>query len=210
MGNRRAVCLATRIMGTYIYGLVAVLLALTVNCRYAFYIPHKSLTRASRRCTQRMMLEMEYPDFLPHPHPSLTAEQIVRFCMDSFVEYPNNSHVGLEVCFSFSSDQCRAALGGSFMEFTEYAQNPTFQYLITTPSYSLVSIGPIIPGTAHRGSMQTILMEIESKMNDDDSSSEAARRRFLWTLRKERRPPRQDCWLIHEVLYVKNAFHQTI
>ena len=33
--------------------------------------------------------------------------------------------------------------------------------------------------------------------------------RYLWTLQKERRPPRQDCWLVHEVLFTKNAFQQT-
>jgi hypothetical protein len=32
----------------------------------------------------------------------------------------------------------------------------------------------------------------------------------LWTLQQERRPPRQGCWLIHEVLYVKNAFELTL
>lgn len=200
-------------MRTYIYRLAVVQLALTCNSSHAFYFLRKSLMRDPQRFTVRMMQKEEYPDFLPHPHPSLTPEQVVRFCMDAFVEYSNNSLVGLEVCFSFSSDQCRAALGGSFKEFTEYAQNPTFQYLITTPSYHLVSLGPIIPGTAHRGSMQTILMEVENKLedeDDDDSASTTTPRRFLWTLRQERRPPRQDCWLIHEVLYVKNAFHQTL
>jgi hypothetical protein len=206
-------CIFALVMTMRTLGLVAVLLVFLVNSSHAFYFIRKSLVHDLPRATELMMSGEEYPDFLPHPHPSVTPEQVVRFCMDTFVEYPNNSRIGLEVCFAFSSDQCRAALGGSFMEFTEYAQNPTFQYLITSPSYSLVSIGPIIPGTAHRGSMQTVLMEIDSKMNENDdtsSSSETARRRFLWTLQQERRPPLQDCWMIREVLYVKNAFHQTV
>lgn len=35
-------------------------------------------------------------------------------------------------------------------------------------------------------------------------------RTFLWTLQQERRPPRQGCWIIHEVIYVKNAFQLTL
>jgi hypothetical protein len=35
------------------------------------------------------------------------------------------------------------------------------------------------------------------------------KRRFLWTLQKEIRPPRQNCWLVHEVLCTQNAMHQT-
>ena len=191
-------------MGSLAFGWASILLALLVNSNYAFYFLRKSIIKAPPRATERMQ-EKEYPDFLPQPNPSITPEQVVRFCMDTFVEYPDNSNIGLEVCFSFSSDQCRAALGGSFMEFTEYAMNPTFQYLVTAPSYRLVSVGPVIPGTAHRGSMQTILMEADCK-----SAATTMSRRFLWTLQQERRPPRQDCWMIHEVLYVKNAFHQTV
>jgi hypothetical protein len=50
--------------------------------------------------------------------------------------------------------------------------------------------------------MQTVLMAANA------SSKEP--RTFLWTLQQERRPPLQGCWIIHEVLYVKNAYAQTI
>jgi hypothetical protein len=41
------------------------------------------------------------------------------------------------------------------------------------------------------------------------ASVEDDRRVFLWTMQKERRPPRQNCWLVHEVLHKRNAFLQT-
>jgi len=43
----------------------------------------------------------------------------------------------------------------------------------------------------------------------DENSEEGERRQFLWTMQQERRPPRQGCWLIHEVMYVNNAFQLT-
>jgi hypothetical protein len=155
---------------------------------------------------------VEYPDFLPNPNPSLSAVDVVTACMDTLLQYHYNTHIGLEVCFHFSSDRCRAALGGSLDEFTSYAQNPTFIYLVTCQSYHIVSIGPIIPGTAHRGSMQTVLIETCPSKTSGRSFelSTEQNRRFLWTLQQERRPPLQGCWMIHEVLYTKNAFHQTV
>lgn len=57
----------------------------------------------------------------------------------------------------------------------------------------------------------------ESPHKHEASSTAAAaaalfptsKRRFLWTLQQETRPPRQDCWLVHEVLFMKNAFQLT-
>lgn len=117
-------------------------------------------------------------------------------------------------------------MGGSLEKFTQYATNPVFGYLINCQTYQILRVGPIINGTATRGAMQTVLMEARDaaattsgdkkdydKDDDDDDDDEEENhggRKFLWTLQKERRPPRQDCWIIHEVLYVKNAFQQTL
>jgi len=81
----------------------------------------------------------------------------------------------------------------------------------------------MINGTVTRGAMQTVLMEareagaaatsVEKNEDDDEEDGDEDKhggRKFLWTLQKERRPPRQGCWIIHEVLYVKNAFQQTL
>lgn len=35
-------------------------------------------------------------------------------------------------------------------------------------------------------------------------------RRFLWTLMREMRPPRHNCWLIHECIFVENAYAITL
>lgn len=164
-----------------------------------------------------------YNDFLPSPHPSLTAVDVVSACMNTLLLESRTA--GLEVCFHFSSDRCRAAIGGSLEEFRNYSENPTFGFLIQCQAWEIVKVGDIISGTAHRGDMQTILMRATTRernapraqssmaaaaSNDSAKQEEQEERRFLWTLQQERRPPLQDCWMVHEVLYVENAFFQTV
>ena len=162
------------------------------------------LTKLSRRYDFQTAEPIEYNDFLPNPNPSLTALDVVSACMTTMLEHQDE---GLEVCFNFSTDNCRAALGGSLEEFKNYAENPVFGYLIKCADWEIVSIGPEIPGTATRGAMQTILINAKQAhtTKGDDGS-----RRFVWTLQKERRPPRQNCWVVHEVVYVNNAWALTI
>jgi hypothetical protein len=147
---------------------------------------------------------LEYSDFLPQPDPSLDALDVVHSCMSVLLD---SKDAGLEVCFHFSSDRCRAALGGSLERFREYATNPVFGYLVNCQDYSIVSVGPEIAGTTTRGAMRTVLMDAIS--TDDPTKEPRDERRFLWTLQKERRPPRQNCWMIHEVIYARNAFDLT-
>lgn len=146
---------------------------------------------------------LEYDDFLPNPNPSMEPRDVLSACMNTLLD---RQDAGLEVCFNFSSDRCRAALGGSLERFAEYATNPVFGYLVQCCDYEIINVGPVIKGTPTRGDMQTILME--AKQNDETGDDFA--RRFLWTFQKERRPPRQNCWVVHEVIYVKNAFQLTI
>eukprot|EP00977_Amphora_coffeiformis_P019177 scaffold6986_cov190-Amphora_coffeaeformis.AAC.5 len=146
---------------------------------------------------------VEYDDFLPGPNPDLDAMGVLAACMDTMLDREED---GLEVCWRFSSDRCRAALGGSLERFSEYATNPVFGYLVKCLNYEILNIGPIIHGTPTRGDMQTILMD--AKQSDD--KVEEHPRRFLWTFQKERRPPRQGCWVVHEVIYVKNAYSLTL
>lgn len=143
--------------------------------------------------------KVEYNDFLPIPNPSLSGPDVVAACMDTMLN--GNRDEGLEVCYHFSSDRCRAAQGGSLENFRSYADNPTFGFLIECDAWKKVSTGPVIRGTQHRGSMQTVLMSAQ-KTEDE--------RTFLWTLQQERRPPLEGCWMVHEVLYVDNAFLQTV
>jgi hypothetical protein len=193
------------------------------------------------------------------PNPDLDAIQVATLCMDALKL--NNPNDALETCFVFSSDRCRAAVGGNLEEFLRYANNPVFSSLVECDDYEIVNTGPVIPGGPHRGEMQTVLISISNKgitikeavkaseqlakkqrprptfeerlrqrelaeaaannnnNNTDDEDDDIiekeelkddASRQFLWTLQKERRPPRQDCWLVHEVLFVKNAFSQTL
>jgi len=171
---------------------------------------------------------VEYDDFLPQPNPQLGALDVVHSCMSVLLD---RKDAGLEVCFNFSSDRCRAALGGSLDNFRQYATNPVFGYLVNCDDYTIVSVGPVIAGTPTRGAMQTVLMDAQTmrmeppppptrgigraRVNKTKKESTPAQpkledRRFLWTLQKERRPPRQDCWVIHEVIYVPNAIDLTM
>jgi hypothetical protein len=181
---------------------------------------------------------LEYNDFLPSPNTVFTAENVVFACMDTLMQ---DQVQGLEVCYAFSSDRCRAAIGGSLDRFQEYAKNPIFSYLIHCSEWNILRMGPIIPGTNHRGAMQTCLMSVRSSTesssllssspsssslftfppslssspNDDENTTPTSPltysdHRFLWTLQQERRPPYESCWMIHEVLFVKNAYQQTL
>jgi len=228
----------------------------------------------------------------PTPIPSLSAIDVATLCMDA-LQNEASPQTSLGVCFDFSSDRCRAAVGGALDEFVKYASNPVFGTLVHCQGYRILSVGPIIPGSQHRGEMQTILIEITQPMTVSDAVSEynAAQQQleqrqqqqesssqpptstqrasgrptieermrareerkrqqlegvssssssssssdnksnpaamndssdrqntsnnsdntrvFLWTMQKERRPPRQDCWLVHEVLHKQYAFQLT-
>ena len=139
---------------------------------------------------------------LPQPTSELSAEDIVDTCMDSLMTNDDpRANAGLEVCFNFSSDRCRASLGGSLEKFIEFASNPIFASMVNAKEWTKVKVGPIITGSQTRGAMQTVLVDLKPESGRD--------RRFLWTLQQERRPPRQGCWLVHECIFVENAFALT-
>lgn len=164
---------------------------------------------------------------IPTPHSGLKPEEIVPICMIGLQQ--NDSpfkNAGLEINFSFASDRCRAAIGSSLENFIVYADNPIFGKMVDMKGFKILKAGPIIPGTNTRGDMQTYLTSIipsgnllntagSNNMNSggvsgDNNNTEGGREmKFLWTLQKERRPPRQNFWLIHEVIFVDNAFALT-
>jgi hypothetical protein len=93
--------------------------------------------------------------------------------MDALLQNDNpRKNAGLEVCFYFSSDRCRAALGGSVEDFILYASNPTFGSMTNANEYVVLSVGPIIPATMTRGAMQTVLIRV--------TPSKGKHRTFLW------------------------------
>ena len=151
------------------------------------------------------LFEMGYPGegiCLPQPSPELSAEDIVHICMDSLAKNDEpRANAGLEVCFDFSSDRCRAALGGSLENFINFASNPIFASMVNAKEWNVVSVGPVIAGSQTRGAMKTVLIDLKPESGRD--------RRFLWTLQQERRPPRQGCWIVHECIFVENAFAMT-
>lgn len=141
--------------------------------------------------------------FVAFPSRDYQATEIVDLCMNALLHngepYDN---AGLEVCWNFSSDRCRAAQGSSLDKFIQFANNPVFGSMVNAKTWSVKSTGPIIPGTLTRGAMQTVLAEVVP--------AEGRTREFLWTLQRERRPPRQDCWLVHECIFKDAAYEQTL
>ena len=108
---------------------------------------------------------------------------------------------GLISGWNFSSDMCRAAVGGSLADFLKYARNPTFAQLVDHESWS-GKLGNRIPATQTRGALATTMVTVQTNRGQE--------RKFLWTLQQQRRPPDQGCWLVHECLYVENAIEQTL
>lgn len=142
-------------------------------------------------------------EFLAFPNREYDGPGVVKECMNALLTNSEPfSNAGLEVCFNFSTDTCRAALGGSLEAFILYADNPTFGSMIDAEDWEVISTGPIIQGTKTRGAMQTQLIDV--------TPMKGRKRRFLWTLKQERRPPRQEYWLIHEVIFVENAYALTM
>lgn len=165
-------------------------------------IPESDADSASAEGTSSFMGIDE--DFIPFPHRDYTAPDVVQMCMETMTrnDEPYNN-AGLEVCWNFSSDRCRAARGGSLEMFIEYAHNPIFASMVNALEWQVVSTGPLIQGTTTRGAMQTVLVNVQPQKGGEA-------RRFLWTLQQERRPPRQGCWLVWECLAVENAYSHTL
>lgn len=139
---------------------------------------------------------------LPSPHAILTARDVATTCMDALLQNDRpRENSGLQVCFDFSSDRCRASLGGSLEEFIAYANNPTFGSMTNAEEYAVLGVGPVIAASMTRGAMQTVLVKVVPAKGKD--------RTFLWTMQQERRPPRQGLWLVHECICVENAFALT-
>jgi hypothetical protein len=141
---------------------------------------------------------------LPQPGPEIIPEDVVSLCMD-YLQHNREPviNAGLQVCFNFSSDSCRAANGGNLEAFMAYASNPTFRVLVNNKEWKVLSVGPEIAGTNTRGAMKTVLISVKP------ANERIHEKKFLWTLIKERRPPRQGFWLVHECISVDNAYSLT-
>jgi len=135
----------------------------------------------------------------------MTPEEVVSTCMTNLQLH---EHAGLEICYNFSSDSCRMANGGSLESFLQQANNPVFRSMIDCIQWEVINVGPEIKGTPTRGTLQTVLVHVVPKVAE--SGALRNDRTFLWTIVKERRPPRQGHCLVHECIAVENAFAHTL
>ena len=149
---------------------------------------------------------------IPTSNDSMTPEEVVTTCMRYLQgkgELTATQEIaGLETCYNFSSDSCRMANGGSLESFLQRANNPVFRTMVGCARWEVVNVGPEIAGTPTRGSMQTVLVSVVPRV--DESGAQRNDRQFLWTIVKERRPPRQGHCLVHECVAVENAFAHTL
>lgn len=142
-------------------------------------------------------------EFVAFPSREYEASEVVDLCMNALLQNESPyANAGLEVCWNFSSDRCRAAQGGSLEHFIEFADNPVFGSMVNAESWAVVNEGNLIPGTPTRGAMHTVLATVVP--------ADGKNRQFLWTLQRERRPPRQDCWLVHECIFKDAAYEHTL
>mmetsp|Transcript_3468 Transcript_3468/g.8346 ORF Transcript_3468/g.8346 Transcript_3468/m.8346 type:complete len:228 (+) Transcript_3468:209-892(+) len=166
---------------------------------------------------------LEYSDFdelddtsgkltasLPTSNELSTPEEIVSMCMTSLKD-GETERAGLEICYNFSSDSCRMANGGSLESFLQYANNPVFQSMVHCDRWEVVNVGSEIPGTNTRGAMKTVLVHVVPRKKPEVQHEQQRNdRKFLWTFVKERRPPRQGHFLVHECIAVDNSFAHTL
>jgi len=153
----------------------------------------------------------------PYPHIGLNALTAVEACLDTLIDHVHyrDQRFGLEQCYHFSNEHCKAKLGGSLESFEQFIRSPIYGALAECLWYQIDHVGPLSPGDRSRGEMQTVLVDAfpSNDIEEEDGSSNAThRRRFIFTMMKERNPasPFENCWLIHDVTYVPNAYHQAI
>lgn len=149
---------------------------------------------------------------LPTSNDFMTPEQVVTTCM-TYLQgkgdpTPMQELAGLEICYNFSSDSCRMANGGSLESFLQRANNPVFRTMVDCARWEVDNVGPEIAGTPTRGSMQTVLVNVMPRV--EETGNQRNDRQFLWTIVRERRPPRQGHCLVHECVAVENAFAHTL
>ena len=111
---------------------------------------------------------------MPQPDPIYSDEAVVALCMNALGRNDDPiPDAGLRTCWNFSSDMCRAAVGGSLADFLKYARNPTFAQLVDHESWS-GKLGNRIPATQTRGALTTTMVTVQTNRGQE--------RKFLWTL----------------------------
>ena len=144
----------------------ALLLALSI-CAVALQPPTCSRRRGVRR-------KAGEDDSVPQPDPIYSDEAVVALCMNALGRNDDPiPDAGLRTCWNFSSDMCRAAVGGSLADFLKYARNPTFAQLVDHESWS-GKLGNRIPATQTRGALTTTMVTVQTNRGQE--------RKFLWTL----------------------------
>ena len=147
---------------------LALQLAALSICTNALQATHCSRRRGVRR-------KAGEDDSVPQPDPIYSDEAVVALCMNALGRNDDPiPDAGLRTCWNFSSDMCRAAVGGSLADFLKYARNPTFAQLVDHESWS-GKLGNRIPATQTRGALATTMVTVQTNRGQE--------RKFLWTLK---------------------------
>lgn len=154
------------------------------------------------------------------PSESLMPEHVVAtLCRGLQHNHVPDADTGLRRLFAFATYECRAALTArqgkdSVERFVQHANSPAFISLLGCKSFALCGEPTLIPGTPTRGSMATVVVEVEEDLGfryrsglerpEGERALKSTKEKFLFTLVQERRPPLQGCWLVKEVLPMRH------
>jgi len=136
--------------------------------------------------------------------------------LDAFIDYANNPVFGTMVhCDSFQIISVGPLIAGGKHRGAMQTVLVEINKGITVNDALQTAVKKDAKKRPGRLSMRKQLAEEERQRHENGDAiappqDDPNRRRFLWTLQQARRPPRQDCWLVHEVLFMKNAYELTL
>jgi hypothetical protein len=96
---------------------------------HAAALVHAPATRRTAAATGRARPLWARDALSPEPTPDQSPEEVITLVMDALMTNDAQDS-GIVACWTFSSDMCRASLGGSLDEFKEYTRNPTFATMV--------------------------------------------------------------------------------
>mmetsp|Transcript_27976 Transcript_27976/g.70534 ORF Transcript_27976/g.70534 Transcript_27976/m.70534 type:complete len:223 (+) Transcript_27976:3-671(+) len=153
------------------------------------------------------------------PDPSLTSEEVVKGLLGGLqhndIPEPN---MGLERFYNFATFTCKSALTArqgarSLQNFTKYAaREPVFSHLVNCEAFSLGE-STLIKGTPTRGDLASHIVCIQepagfrfsSGLERSEGVGEDVEVRYRMMLQRERLPPLEGCWMVHECLCLKHG-----
>jgi hypothetical protein len=172
---------------------------------------------AARRVPSPLLLAGQLP---MHPCPELSPEGVVlALCRGLQQNNIPDDNAGLKRLFEFCTYECRAALttrkGYKDPTGQRFVQHAEVWTLKGCRAFRFVGEPTVIQGTQTRGALATIAVDVDEvvgfrfasgyERTDRDACERAddipvKTERYRFTLTQERRPPLTGCWLVKELM----------